>query len=171
MGFLRGGIVHYLGVKAGPTTDSLGDALGISQHQDGVSGTSQQHAADDYAKTACNIIILNVNVAWCEYRLHVYGLYEVRISGDRNCQFRLHVYGLYEVRISGDGNFQVWFTCEKVDTGMGKTRKDAQQQAADNALCSLADKYVACIISRAETLTKDPDNQPTEMANELFMGN
>ncbi|GKD34323.1 probable alpha-mannosidase, partial [Tanacetum coccineum] len=36
--------------KAGPTTDSLGDALGIAQHHDGVSGTSQQHVADDYAK-------------------------------------------------------------------------------------------------------------------------
>nr|GEY53800.1 probable alpha-mannosidase At5g13980 [Tanacetum cinerariifolium] len=36
--------------KAGPTTDSLGDALGIAQHHDGVSGTSQQHVANDYAK-------------------------------------------------------------------------------------------------------------------------
>ncbi|GKF97095.1 RNA polymerase II C-terminal domain phosphatase-like protein 2 isoform X2, partial [Tanacetum coccineum] len=60
---------------------------------------------------------------------------------------------------------QVWFTCEKVDTGMGKTRKDAQQQAVENALRSLVDKYVACIISRAETLNKDPNNQPTEMEN------
>lgn len=36
--------------KAGPTTNSLGDALGIAQHHDGVSGTSQQHVANDYAK-------------------------------------------------------------------------------------------------------------------------
>ncbi|GJY13165.1 RNA polymerase II C-terminal domain phosphatase-like protein 2 isoform X2, partial [Tanacetum coccineum] len=62
-------------------------------------------------------------------------------------------------------SYEVWFTCEKVDTGIGKTRKDAQQQAAENALCSLANKCVACIISQAETLNKDPDNQPTKMAN------
>ncbi|GJX38965.1 RNA polymerase II C-terminal domain phosphatase-like protein 2 isoform X2 [Tanacetum coccineum] len=62
-------------------------------------------------------------------------------------------------------SYEVLFAGEKVATGMGKTRKDAQQQAAENALRSLADKYVACIISRAETLNKDPDNQPTEMEN------
>nr|GEU83107.1 hypothetical protein [Tanacetum cinerariifolium] len=40
---------------------------------------------------------------------------------------------------------QVWFTCEKVVTGM--------------------DRFVACIIPQAETLNKDPDNQPTKMVN------
>lgn len=35
---------------------------------------------------------------------------------------------------------QVLFTGEKVGIGMGKTRKDAQQQAAENALRSLAGK-------------------------------
>jgi len=33
------------------------------------------------------------------------------------------------------------FTGEKIGVGMGKTRKDAQQQAAENALCSLAGKF------------------------------
>ncbi|KAK1433974.1 hypothetical protein QVD17_10892 [Tagetes erecta] len=36
--------------KTGSTTDYLGDALGIAQHHDAVSGTSQQHVANDYAK-------------------------------------------------------------------------------------------------------------------------
>nr|GEY97701.1 RNA polymerase II C-terminal domain phosphatase-like 2 isoform X2 [Tanacetum cinerariifolium] len=54
-------------------------------------------------------------------------------------------------------------TGEKVVTGMGKTRKDAQQQAAENALRSLDDKYVTCIISQAKKLNKHPDNQPTKM--------
>ncbi|KAJ0639216.1 putative alpha-mannosidase [Helianthus annuus] len=36
--------------KTGPTTDYLADALGTAQHHDAVSGTSQQHVANDYAK-------------------------------------------------------------------------------------------------------------------------
>ncbi|KAA8517393.1 hypothetical protein F0562_017686 [Nyssa sinensis] len=40
---------------------------------------------------------------------------------------------------------EVFFTGEKIGVGMGKTRKDAQQQAAENALRSLADKYISYI--------------------------
>ncbi|PKA54015.1 alpha-mannosidase [Apostasia shenzhenica] len=35
---------------SGPFTSTLGDALGIAQHHDAVSGTSLQHTTDDYAK-------------------------------------------------------------------------------------------------------------------------
>ncbi|KAF9622793.1 hypothetical protein IFM89_034028 [Coptis chinensis] len=34
----------------GPTTFSLGDALGIAQHHDAVTGTAKQHTTNDYAK-------------------------------------------------------------------------------------------------------------------------
>lgn len=37
-------------------------------------------------------------------------------------------------------NVQVFFSGEKIGVGMGKTRRDAQQQAAENALHSLAGK-------------------------------
>uniref|UniRef100_A0A1D1Y7A6 Alpha-mannosidase n=1 Tax=Anthurium amnicola TaxID=1678845 RepID=A0A1D1Y7A6_9ARAE len=36
--------------SAGPSTFRLGDALGIAQHHDGVSGTAKQHTTNDYAK-------------------------------------------------------------------------------------------------------------------------
>ena len=36
--------------SAGPNTYSLGDALGIAQHHDAVTGTAKQHTTDDYAK-------------------------------------------------------------------------------------------------------------------------
>ncbi|KAF5186529.1 Alpha-mannosidase [Thalictrum thalictroides] len=36
--------------NSGPNTDALSDALAIAQHHDAVSGTEQQHVANDYAK-------------------------------------------------------------------------------------------------------------------------
>ncbi|KAL8224690.1 hypothetical protein R6Q57_017247 [Mikania cordata] len=62
-------------------------------------------------------------------------------------------------------SYEVLLTGEKVGFGMGKTRKDAQQKAAENAIRSLADKYVSYLISRSETVTKDHDNQPAEGEN------
>lgn len=62
-------------------------------------------------------------------------------------------------------SYEVLFTGEKVGIGMGKTRKDAQQQAAENALRSLADKYVTYVISQSETVNKDFGNLPIESEN------
>ncbi|KAL5550325.1 hypothetical protein UlMin_000501 [Ulmus minor] len=50
---------------------------------------------------------------------------------------------------------EVLFTGEKIGVGMGKTRKDAQQQAAENALHNLADKYVAYVAPRSGAVDTD----------------
>ncbi|KAK1412415.1 hypothetical protein QVD17_33654 [Tagetes erecta] len=63
-------------------------------------------------------------------------------------------------------SYEVLLTGEKIGVGMGKTRNDARQQAAENALRSLADKYVSYIISRSEAANKDPENQSTETETE-----
>ncbi|KAK6231247.1 hypothetical protein SCA6_001320 [Theobroma cacao] len=50
---------------------------------------------------------------------------------------------------------EVLFTGEKIGVGMGKTRKDAQQQAAELALHNLAEKYLAYIAPRSGAVDRD----------------
>ncbi|KAJ6968868.1 hypothetical protein NC653_036750 [Populus alba x Populus x berolinensis] len=52
---------------------------------------------------------------------------------------------------------KVLFTGEKIGVGMGKTRKDAQQQAAENALLSLAEKYAAYVSPHSGAVDGDFD--------------
>ncbi|XP_006481010.1 RNA polymerase II C-terminal domain phosphatase-like 2 isoform X3 [Citrus sinensis] len=60
---------------------------------------------------------------------------------------------------------KVLFTGEKIGVGMGKTRKDAQQQAAENALHYLAEKYVAYITPRSGAMDRDFDKLSLENEN------
>ncbi|XP_055812609.1 RNA polymerase II C-terminal domain phosphatase-like 2 isoform X1 [Solanum dulcamara] len=60
---------------------------------------------------------------------------------------------------------EVFFTGERVGVGMGKTRKDAQQQAAENALRNLAGKYISYITSHPRVADKDLDKIPVENEN------
>ncbi|CAH8269724.1 unnamed protein product [Arabidopsis lyrata] len=53
---------------------------------------------------------------------------------------------------------EVLFTGEKIGIGMGKTKKDAHQQAAENALRSLAENYVAHVALLSRETEKDPEN-------------
>ncbi|XWS55543.1 hypothetical protein CRYUN_Cryun09bG0009100 [Craigia yunnanensis] len=50
---------------------------------------------------------------------------------------------------------EVLFTGEKIGVGMGKTRRDAQQQAAELALHNLAEKYVAYIAPCSGAVDRD----------------
>uniref|UniRef100_A0A5B7B4W3 protein-serine/threonine phosphatase n=1 Tax=Davidia involucrata TaxID=16924 RepID=A0A5B7B4W3_DAVIN len=63
------------------------------------------------------------------------------------------------VSVSKDLQFSVeaLFSGEKIGVGMGKTRKDAQQQAAENALRSLADKYISSVAPHSEAVDGDFD--------------
>ncbi|GAB4833973.1 hypothetical protein Ancab_032223 [Ancistrocladus abbreviatus] len=54
-------------------------------------------------------------------------------------------------------SMEVLFTGERIGVGMGKTRKDAQQQAAENALHSLADKYLAYVAPQTGVVQRDFD--------------
>ncbi|CAA7061817.1 unnamed protein product [Microthlaspi erraticum] len=54
---------------------------------------------------------------------------------------------------------EVLFTGEKIGIGMAKTKKDAHQQAAENALRSLAEKYVAHVSPQSRETEKDPKNE------------
>ncbi|GLT89443.1 hypothetical protein SLE2022_074230 [Rubroshorea leprosula] len=60
---------------------------------------------------------------------------------------------------------EVLFNFEKIGVGMGKTRKDAQQQAAEHALHSLAEKYVAYITPLSQAVDKDFDTVSRENEN------
>ncbi|XP_019461593.1 PREDICTED: RNA polymerase II C-terminal domain phosphatase-like 2 isoform X1 [Lupinus angustifolius] len=52
---------------------------------------------------------------------------------------------------------EVIFTGERIGTGMGKSRKDAQQQAAENALRNLAEKYVAHVEPQCRAVDNEFD--------------
>lgn len=51
----------------------------------------------------------------------------------------MHIYGC-TVRRDKNCILQVWFAGEKVGTATGKTRKEAQRQAAEESLLNLASK-------------------------------
>ncbi|PIN25032.1 Phosphoprotein phosphatase [Handroanthus impetiginosus] len=60
---------------------------------------------------------------------------------------------------------EVLFTGEKIGVGMGKTRKDAQQQAAEVALRSLADNYISHIAPHCTAAGNDFDKLILEKEN------
>ncbi|XP_022882349.1 RNA polymerase II C-terminal domain phosphatase-like 2 isoform X1 [Olea europaea var. sylvestris] len=62
-------------------------------------------------------------------------------------------------------SIEVFFTGEKIGVGMGRTRKDAQQQAAENALRGLADNYISYIALHSRAVDNDCDRLSVQREN------
>ncbi|KAK2414635.1 RNA polymerase II C-terminal domain phosphatase [Trifolium repens] len=60
---------------------------------------------------------------------------------------------------------EVLYTGDKIGFGMGRTRKDAQQQAAENALRYLADKYVTNMEPLCKAVNRELDHLSLEHEN------
>ncbi|KAK6943513.1 FCP1 homology domain [Dillenia turbinata] len=105
-----------------PRTNSLSD--GVSQIQSS-SNATQTEAGRTNMLPSLSIAVLQEIGRRCNSKIE----FKSVVSTSKDLQFSV----------------EVLFTGEKIGIGMGKTRKDAQQQAAENALHSLADKYVAYV--------------------------
>ncbi|KAM0991453.1 hypothetical protein ACFX13_010008 [Malus domestica] len=73
----------------------------------------------------------------------------------RRCSSKIEFRSVLSTSNDLQFSVEVLFTGEKIGFGMGRTRKDAQQQAAENALHSLADKYVAYLAPRSGAVDRD----------------
>ncbi|KAL2626732.1 hypothetical protein AAZV13_07G129200 [Glycine max] len=75
----------------------------------------------------------------------------------RRCNSKVEFKSILSTSKDLQFSVEVLFTGEKIGVGMGRTRKDAQQQAAENALRSLAEKYVAHVEPQCRAVDKDFD--------------
>ncbi|KAJ6316125.1 hypothetical protein OIU78_019410 [Salix suchowensis] len=75
----------------------------------------------------------------------------------RRCRSKVEFKSVVSTSKDLQFSVEVLFTGEKIGVGMGKTRKDAQQQAAENALHSLAEKYVAYVSPHSGAVDGDFD--------------
>ncbi|XP_061344674.1 RNA polymerase II C-terminal domain phosphatase-like 2 isoform X2 [Gastrolobium bilobum] len=75
----------------------------------------------------------------------------------RRCSSKVEFKSIVSTSKDLQFSVEVLFTGEKIGVGMGRTRKDAQQQAAENALRNLADKYVAHMEPRCRAVDKEFD--------------
>ncbi|XP_027928333.1 RNA polymerase II C-terminal domain phosphatase-like 2 isoform X2 [Vigna unguiculata] len=75
----------------------------------------------------------------------------------RRCNSKVEFKSILSTSKDLQFSVEVLFTGEKIGVGMGRTRKDAQQQAAENALRSLAEKYVAHVEPQCRVVDKEFD--------------
>ncbi|KAK4759412.1 hypothetical protein SAY87_022543 [Trapa incisa] len=99
------------------------------------------HASDREAQTECGRANLLSSMS-------INALQEIGQRCSSKVEFRPVLSASKDMQFS----FEVLFTGEKIGFGMGKTRKDAQQQAALDALNSLAEKYAKYVTSCSGSL-------------------
>ncbi|KAK7339864.1 hypothetical protein VNO77_20550 [Canavalia gladiata] len=75
----------------------------------------------------------------------------------RRCNSKVEFKSILSTSKDLQFSVEVLFTGEKIGVGMGRTRKDAQQQAAENALRSLAEKYVAHVEPQCRNVDREFD--------------
>ncbi|BAT84134.1 hypothetical protein VIGAN_04141500 [Vigna angularis var. angularis] len=75
----------------------------------------------------------------------------------RRCNSKVEFKSILSTSKDLQFSVEVLFTGEKIGVGMGRTRKDAQQQAAENALRSLAEKYVAHVEPQCRVVDREFD--------------
>ncbi|KAJ7942555.1 RNA polymerase II C-terminal domain phosphatase-like [Quillaja saponaria] len=87
----------------------------------------------------------------------------------RRCSSKIEFRSIVSTSKDLQFSVEVLFTGEKIGVGMGRTRKDAQQQAAENALHSLAEKYVAYMMPRSEAVDRDVDKISLDNENGFLL--
>ncbi|XP_031261443.1 RNA polymerase II C-terminal domain phosphatase-like 2 isoform X2 [Pistacia vera] len=120
-------------------------------------GVSQNHASSNGKEAQIEVGKMN----FLPPHLSIGVLQEIGKRCSSKVEFRSVVSTSKDLQFS----VEVLFTGEKIGVGMGKTRKDAQQQAAENALHSLAEKYVAYITPRGGAVDRDFDKLSLENEN------
>ncbi|XP_047156001.1 RNA polymerase II C-terminal domain phosphatase-like 2 isoform X1 [Vigna umbellata] len=75
----------------------------------------------------------------------------------RRCNSKVEFKSILSTSKDLQFSVEVLFSGEKIGVGMGRTRKDAQQQAAENALQSLAEKYVAHVEPQCRVVDREFD--------------
>ncbi|KAL8152772.1 hypothetical protein V2J09_010532 [Rumex salicifolius] len=89
----------------------------------------------------------------------------------RRCNAKVEFRPVLSTKRDLQFSIEVLFTGEKIGVGMGKTKKDAQQLAADNALRSLADKYVEYVGYSSGTDEKNFDMHSIRKENGFIWDN
>ncbi|KAL3617525.1 hypothetical protein CASFOL_037846 [Castilleja foliolosa] len=89
----------------------------------------------------------------------------------RRCRSKVEFRPVFSTSDALQFTVEVFFTGEKIGIGMGKTRKDAQQQAAENALRCLADDYVSYIAPHSTAVDNNSDKSVPEKENGFLWDN
>ncbi|XP_038702035.1 RNA polymerase II C-terminal domain phosphatase-like 2 isoform X2 [Tripterygium wilfordii] len=110
-------------------------------------GVSQIHASTSYREVQNEAVKSNILLS--------HSSIGVLLEIGRRCSSKVEFRTVLSTSKDLEFSVEVLFTGEKIGVGMGKTRKDAQQAAAEVALHSLAEKYVAYIKPHSGAVDKD----------------